>query len=231
MKRSITAIGASMLIILSGCVTNQHAIKNEMYDQMKEAPPAQRATAPGSLWTGESNRNMLFADNKAMYLYDIITITINETSVARNDASTNTARSSSTDAKISALLGMDTSILNKNASMGTQIAASGSTTSTLKGSGDTNRGNTLKLNITGRVIKVLENGNLLIEGRKQVTINAENQYIVITGIIRPEDVSADNYVDSKNIADARIVYTGAGVIAEKQKPGWGTRVIDYVWPF
>ena len=231
MNRSILAIGAGIVILLSGCVATQHAIKDEMYEKIPPAPLPQRTAAPGSLWTGESNRNMLFADNKAMYLNDIITITINETSTAQNAASTNTARSSSTDAKISALLGLDTSILKNNPSMGTQIAAGGSTASAMKGSGDTNRGNTLKLNITGRVIKLLENGNLLIEGRKQVTINAEDQYIVITGIIRPQDVSQDNYVDSKNIADARIVYTGAGVVAEKQKPGWGTRVLDVIWPF
>jgi flagellar L-ring protein precursor FlgH len=126
---------------------------------------------------------------------------------------------------------MDTSILSKNANMGTQLSAGGGTTSTMKGTGDTNRGNTLVLNVAGRVIRRLENGNLLIEARKQVTINSEDQYIVITGIIRPEDVSADNYVNSKNIADARIVYTGSGVVADKQNPGWGTRVLDYVWPF
>jgi len=231
MNRNMLAIGTGMMIMLSGCLTTQHAIKDEMYEKMSPAPPPQRVSAPGSLWAGESNRNMLFADNKAMYLNDIITITINETSTAQNAASTNTARSSSSDAKISALLGIDTSILKSNPSMGAQIAAGGSSTSAMKGSGDTNRGNTLKLNITGRVIKLLENGNLLIEGRKQVTINAEDQYIVITGIIRPQDVSQDNYVDSKNIADARIVYTGAGVVAEKQRPGWGTRVLDVIWPF
>jgi flagellar L-ring protein precursor FlgH len=115
--------------------------------------------------------------------------------------------------------------------MGSQLAAGGGTTSSMKGAGDTNRGNTLVLNVAGRVIRRLENGNLLIEGRKQVTINSEDQFIVITGIIRPEDVSANNYVDSKNIADARIVYTGSGVVAEKQNVGWGTRALDYVWPF
>ncbi len=87
------------------------------------------------------------------------------------------------------------------------------------------------MNIAGRVVKVLENGNLLIEGRKQVTINDEDQYIVITGIIRPQDVSPDNTVDSKNIADARIIYTGAGVVTDKQRPGWGTRILDWIWPF
>jgi len=174
---------------------------------------------------------MLFADNKAAYLGDIITIVVNETSSAKNEASTNTSRSSSTNNNLSALLGLETSILKRNDNMKGQIAASGGSTSSMKGSGDTNRGNTLKMNIAGRVVKVLENGNLLIEGHKQVTINNEEQYIVITGIVRPQDVTPDNMVDSKNVADARIVYTGAGVVADKQHPGWGTRIMDWIWPF
>jgi len=121
---------------------------------------------------------MLFADNKAAYLGDIITIVVNETSSAKNEASTNTSRSSSTNNNLSALLGLETSILKRNDNMKGQIAASGGSTSSMKGSGDTNRGNTLKMNIAGRVVKVLENGNLLIEGHKQVTINNEEQYIV-----------------------------------------------------
>lgn len=218
--------------VLCGCSQTQYAIRDDMYERLREAPPAPKySPAPGSLWKGESNRNMLFADNKAVYQGDIITIVVNETSSAKNDASTNTSRSTSTEAKISALLGLDASILKRNANMGGEIAAGGTSTSTMKGSGDTNRGNTLKMNIAGRVVKVLENGNLLIEGRKQVTINDEDQYIVITGVIRPQDVTPDNTVDSKNIADARIIYTGAGVVTDKQRPGWGTRILDWIWPF
>lgn len=230
MKRVFIWVIISLL--LAACYQTQYAIKDDVYERLKEAPPPPPpATSPGSLWKGESNRNMLFSDNKALYQGDIITIVVNETSSAKNDASTNTSRATSTEAKISALLGLDTSILKRNANMGTEIAAGGTTTSTMKGSGDTNRGNTLKMNIAGRVVKVLENGNLLIEGRKQVTINDEDQYIVITGIIRPQDVTPDNTVDSKNIADARIIYTGAGVVTDKQRPGWGTRILDWIWPF
>ena len=184
--RTVTiAVGVAAIFLLAGCTAGEHAIKDEMYQQMRPAPTVQPSAAPGSLWKGESNRNMLFADNKATYANDIITITINETSKAQNSASTNTSRASSSDAKINAFLGIDNSILQMNPSMGTQIAAKGSHDSTMKGAGDTNRGNTLVLNIAGRVVKRLDNGNLLIEGRKQVTINSEDQYIVITGIIRP----------------------------------------------
>jgi len=74
-------------------------------------------------------------------------------------------------------------------------------------------------------------GNLMIEGRRQVTINAEDQYLIIGGVIRPQDITADNTIASQYISDARIVYTGEGVINDKMRPGWMTRVVDWVWPF
>ncbi|MEQ8163676.1 MAG: flagellar basal body L-ring protein FlgH, partial [Smithellaceae bacterium] len=72
---------------------------------------------------------------------------------------------------------------------------------------------------------------LLIEGRRQLTVNAEDQFLVITGIVRPEDITAINTVASQYIADARILYPGDGVINDKMRPGWLTRVVDWVWPF
>ena len=121
--------------------------------------------------------------------------------------------------------------LNANPNMGGKIAVGGSSVSTLKGEGDTSRGGKLQARLTARVVKVLDNGNLLIEGRRQLTLNAEDQFIVITGVIRSEDIMADNWVLSSNMADARIVYTGSGILADKQHPGWMTRVLDWGWPF
>jgi flagellar L-ring protein precursor FlgH len=77
----------------------------------------------------------------------------------------------------------------------------------------------------------MDNGNLVIEGKRQVTVNAEDQYLIISGIVRPDDIAFDNTVQSKYIADARIFYTGQGTVNDKMKPGWLTRIIDWVWPF
>jgi flagellar L-ring protein precursor FlgH len=129
------------------------------------------------------------------------------------------------------MLGLNTSVINSNANLGGKLAIGGESASTLKGAGDTSRGGTLQARLTARVVRVLDNGNLLIEGRRQLTLNAEDQFIVITGVIRPEDIAADNWVLSSNIADARILYTGSGVLADKQHPGWMTRALDWVWPF
>jgi flagellar L-ring protein precursor FlgH len=128
-------------------------------------------------------------------------------------------------------LGIENSIINKNPNMGPVLSVGGGSDNNMKGAGDTSRSSKMTAQIAGRVVKVFENGNMVIEGRRQVTINAEDQYIVITGIIRPEDVTPENFVHSRNISDARIVYTGMGVINDKSRPGWGTRIVDWVWPF
>jgi len=187
--------------------------------------------APGSIWPGENRFNMLFVDRKARNVNDIVTIIVQESSRGGNNASVNTSRSSSTEAGITSLLGLDTSIIESNANMGGEIRIGGFSENAMKGAGKTSRDGSLQAQITARVTQVLENGNLAIEGRRQLTVNAETQYIVITGVIRPEDITADNLVESQYIADARIVYTGNGVINEKMRPGWLTRVADWAWPF
>lgn len=224
--------------MLSGCSLSTRNIATEPSIPPPIAPVVKSIEAPppvprtnGSLWMGENSRNMLFTDNKARYVNDIITIVIEESSSGRNKASTNTSRDTSTNSGVSALLGLDTSIINKNANLGGKISIGGSSANSLKGSGDTSRGGTLSARVTARVVRMLENGNLLIEGRRQLTLNEEDQYIVITGIVRPEDITSENLVMSYHIADARIVYTGTGVINDKQRPGWLTRVLDWGWPF
>ncbi|MCX7817065.1 MAG: flagellar basal body L-ring protein FlgH [Syntrophales bacterium] len=228
--RGVLIFIVSMLFIC-GCA-ERYSVKPEHYNAFPEAKHAPSVQpAQGSLWVGENNRNMLFTDNKARYVNDTITIVIEESSLGQNRATTNTSRTTTTGTSISALLGIDTSILKRNPNMGSSISVGGESTNSLKGSGDTSRGSTLKAVVTGRVVKVLENGNLLIEGRKQITINAEDQYLIITGIVRPQDVTAENYVYSTSISDARIVFTGSGVINDKMRPGWGTRILDWIWPF
>lgn len=230
--RNHLLIGLTAAMLLGGCspyAPRPEAIRPET--KLQPLPAAVPVHTPGSLWSGENSRNMLFTDNKARYVNDIVTIVIDESSSGQNQASTNTSRNSATNAGISAMLGLDTSILQKNPNMGAAITVGGSTANSLKGSGDTSRGGQLKARLTARVVRVLDNGNLLIEGRRQVTLNNEDQYIVVTGLIRPEDITAENAILSSNMADARIVYTGSGVLMDKQHPGWMTRVLDWGWPF
>jgi flagellar L-ring protein precursor FlgH len=226
----VILIIAGMSLMATGCATQK--ITPVRPETVYTAPqPQAPAPAPGAIWRGENDKNMIFADKKARYLDDIVTIIISEAATGGNKASTNTGRDASTSANINALLGIDNSILANNTSMGGQIAIGGTHSNSLKGTGDTSRNTTLVAKISARVIRVLDNGNLLIEGRRQVTVNAEDQYLIISGIVRPQDITTDNTVASQYIADARIVYTGDGVINDKMRPGWLTRVVDWVWPF
>ncbi len=219
-----------LAILVSGCSAGMAEMKAEK-PVVPVDPVKITAPAPGSIWPGENARNLLFADRKARYVNDIVTIIISEQSQGGNSATTNTGRDTKTTAGISALLGVDTSLINNNANLGGKIEIGGSSTNSLKGTGDTTRGGNLIARLTARVTRVLDNGNLMIEGRRQLTVNAEDQFIIMNGIIRPEDITAENLIYSQYIADARIMYTGNGVINDKMRPGWLTRVTDWVWPF
>ncbi len=216
------------LLLLVSCVPTQKVVKEDVY-----VPPSAQLQEPqmGSIWRGENAQNSLFVDRKARGVGDIVTIIIAESSSGNNKAGTDTSRNTSTNAQIDALLGLETSILDRNENMGGQIRIGGTSANSLKGAGNTSRGNTLSARITARVIRVLGNGNLVIEGRRQVTVNAEDQYLIISGIIRPDDITSENLIASQYIADAQIFYTGKGVVNDKLRPGWMTRVVDWVWPF
>lgn len=228
MKNIKYFIYPGIFFLLISCIPLQETVKEDVY-----IPPPVEKPAPqmGSIWQGENAQNSLFVDRKARGIGDIVTIIISESSTGNNKAGTDTSRDATTDAEITALLGLETSILKRNENMGGQIKIGGSSTNNLKGAGNTSRGNSLVARITARVIRVMENGNLVIEGRRQVTVNAEDQFIVISGIIRPDDITSDNLIASQYISDAQILYTGKGIVNDKLRPGWLTRVVDWVWPF
>ena len=99
------------------------------------------------------------------------------------------------------------------------------------GSGKTRRSGELSAIISARVVDILPNGNLVLEGKKDTIVNNELQFVVLSGIIRPEDINEENTVLSTMISDARIEYSGKGVIADEQGPGWLRRALDNAWPF
>ncbi len=221
------------ICLMAGLVCGCSAGMAEMKARpvIAEEPMRVSTPAPGSIWSGENAHNLLYADRKARYVNDIVTIIISEQAQGGNKATTNTSRDTQNSADITALLGVDRSIINNNANLGGKIALGGSSTNALKGTGDTTRGGNLAARLTARVTRVMANGNLVIEGKRQLTVNSEDKFIIMSGIIRREDITGENVIYSQYIADARIVYTGDGVINDKMRPGWMTRVVDWVWPF
>jgi flagellar L-ring protein precursor FlgH len=111
---------------------------------------------------------------------------------------------------------------------GEEFASSGE--NTFSGSGSTAQSNSLTGSVSVHVIRVFGNGNLEIMGQKKLTLNNGDEYIRVSGIVRPRDISADNVVQSDRIANADINYIGAGDIARSGKKGWYTRLMETIAP-
>jgi len=212
------------LVLAASCSQNLY-VKAD-HPQFTEPEP-KKAASPGAIWAGENSNNSLFSDRRAKGLNDVVTIVVNESATGGNNATTQTSRDTSTSAGITSLLGFEQ---NLQRALG-NVSVGGTSSNSLKGAGQTTRNGNLTAMISAKVVKVLVNGNFVIEGRRLVTVNAEDQYLTITGIIRPDDIAFDNSILSQYIADAKLVYTGKGVVDDKQRPGWLTRIVDWIWPF
>lgn len=199
--------------------------------------PVKKPTS-ASLYNDASSRNF-FQDLRAYQVGDLVTVNIIESASASKNAGTKTSRDSSIDGSIDSVLGWEnklkylTSLGNKNVGNSLDKASllKASLANSFDGSGTTTRNESMTAYITVRVIDVMPNGNLFIQGTREVKVNNETQHIILSGTIRPADISPDNSVLSSYIGDARIEYTGSGVLSDKQSPGWLTRVVDFVWPF
>ena len=217
-----------VLIFTVGCSKNLY----RQADHPQFAPPEiKNAPLPGTIWTGENSVNSLFADRRAKRVNDVVTIVVSESAVGGNNANTTTSRDTTNSSNVTSFLGLEGGVLDLLRKGTPSISSGGTSSNSLKGVGKTSRDGNLTATMSARVMNILENGNFLIEGRRQVTVNAEDQYLIITGIVRPDDIATDNTVLSQNIADAKIVYTGKGVVDDKMRPGWLTRIVDWVWPF
>jgi flagellar L-ring protein FlgH len=217
-------------LTLTSCAKPQEHIVNIPEPLEEIQTDKTKATSDGSLWPGE--QHSLYADHKARTTGDIVTITISEKASASKVATTDSGRTSSLSASIPNFLGIeksDTLAQNPNIDLATLLKADFA--NSFSGNGKTVRNEDLTASLTTQVIQVYPNGNLKIRGGKEVQVNDETQVIYLTGIIRPVDIMANNTIDSSQILNAKISYTGKGAISDKQNPGWMTRAIDNVWPF
>ena len=224
MKRILVALSG---LLLSSCVVQQTEVVSPSFDQPLK-PPAQNYSN-GSIWQASTIART--EDGKARRIGDIVTIIVTETASASKQAATATGRSSKISAGIPNMLGLEESkIITSNfADLSKLLNASAS--SSFDGSGSTSRKETLTATISAKVIDVLPNGNLKIEGRRNVKVNYEDQIVTVKGTIRQRDVTAENTINSIYVADAQISYSGEGIISDRQKPGWLMNVLDKLWPF
>jgi flagellar L-ring protein precursor FlgH len=219
-----------LVFILVGCATTTTKLppKPPKYVYKEEAL---RPMSKNSLWI---DRASLFEDNKARRLNDLVTIKIVENISGSGDAETDVSRESGIDVGITDLFGipLDLNLSNLYGKGHTfSPTVKSSFENSFKGSGKTKRNSKLIGTITAKVIEVMPNGNLILEGRKDIVINNERQILILRGMVRPEDIDSDNTVLSSRLTDTEIYYVGKGIIQASQSPGWLGTILNKIWPF
>ena len=176
--------------------------------------PAAPAPSASLFRPGAAN---LFADQRARQRGDILTIRINVSDRAAFDNSSERSRAGGESASVASLLGIDKlidAVVPGKAKSGGGVSADSDSRST--GSGRTQRAETINLTLAAIVTEVLPNGNLLIRGRQEMRVTNELRELVVTGIIRPQDIERDNSIRHSQIAEARVSYGGRGQITDAQ---------------
>ncbi len=168
-------------------------------------------SSPGSLYSPTGRLGDGFRDVRASQLYDLVTIVVSDNSSAVSTGTTNTQRKSSAKASVASLAGV------KSATGVLANLANASGSQQLEGQGTTSRGTTLSTTVTATVTDVLPNGNLVVQGEKEILVNSERQVISVRGIVRPDDLSSVNSVPSDRVARIEILVNGKGVVNDAVK--------------
>ncbi|MEQ1635479.1 MAG: flagellar basal body L-ring protein FlgH [Methylococcales bacterium] len=173
-------------------------------------PPVQNS---GSIY--QSGYDMrLFEDRSAKRIGDILTVRLVENTTAKKKSDLNAAKDTKLQASVPSLWGLGASVL------GSDLSSQASASDAFKGGGGANQSNSLLGDITVTVVDVLPNGIMKIRGEKRVTLNRGSEYVRLSGMVRPVDIDTSNTILSTKVADATIMYTGDGAMADSSKVGW-----------
>lgn len=183
-----------------------------------------------SLWTGE--RGSLLGDRRAERRGDILTVVIEIDEKAEISNSTERSRSGSESMQVPQLLGLP-QVIDPNLPEGASLANGVSTNSASASGGDgsVRRNEKLTLRVAATITDVLPNGAVRIEGSQEVRVNFEMRELLVSGFVRPEDITRQNEITYDKIASARISYGGRGQITDVQQPRYGQQIADIFLPF
>lgn len=198
--------------------------------KMPMPAPSLAQRQPNSLW--QTGARAFFRDQRASRVGDILTVivTINDQAQLQNE--TKRSRDNDEAANMTNLFGFESHLKNwfPQAIDPENIANIGSTSNT-NGKGSIARQEQINLRVAATVTQVLPNGNLVLQGKQQVGVNFDMRELTISGVIRPQDISAENTVTYDQIAEARIAYGGRGSITDVQQPRYGQQLFDIIMPF
>ena len=234
-----------LITAMAGCTTTpigkppefsppERAVEREaMFNPSFPNPVLTSSLGPSpraSLWTGE--RGSLLGDRRAMQRGDIMTVVIEIDDSAEISNSSDRSRSASQQAGIPQLLGIPQRVdprLPEGASVGELVDLNSQSTSS--GDGSVSRNERLALRVAVTITDVLPNGVLEIVGQQEVRVNYELRELIVSGFVRPEDITRQNEITYDKIASARISYGGRGQITDMQQPRYGNQVLESILPF
>jgi flagellar L-ring protein FlgH len=215
------ALRLAPLLVLAACGVGGPGPSAD-YRPTLAAPPAPVQVANGAIFQAANGYAPLTSGNRASMVGDLVTIVLVERTqaVKSNSAQTDREGGISLTPPITGPLNLfDPSDVNARGDL------------SFSGEGRAAQSNALSGEITVTIAEVYPNGTMLVRGEKLVTLNRGDEYIRIAGLIRPQDISADNRIASTRVADARITYSGSGEIARASRQGWLQRFFSAVSPF
>lgn len=224
----IMALISVCLISVAGCA-NQPMIAPQPDDPyfapVEPVPQTVNVVPNGSLYV-DSSPNNIYSDNKARRIGDIITVVLAENTSASKQAKAEYGKENDVSMQPFTALGRNVTIGGNSLDLGL------SSETEFKGDSKADQSNSLSGQISVHVTRILPNGNLVVRGEKWLTLNTGDEYVRVTGTIRPEDILSDNTVASNRVANARIQYSGTGSFADANKQGWLSQFFYSTWwPF
>jgi flagellar L-ring protein precursor FlgH len=233
MNRRVMGAVVATLVLLAGTGASAQdgkskdkpAVTPDNYDELyARYLQAARGSATPAAGKDISWMSGLASDLRARRVTDLVTIRVVENTSATGTADSSLDKNSSANASVTKLFGMEKHIPGDPTSL---VGASANTK--FKGAGTTSRTSTLTAMVTARVIEVLPNGDLVLEGAREIDINGDHQIAVLTGVLRPSDIQSNNVAFSSSVGQLRIRYFGKGLMKDNLQPGWLIRALNKIF--
>ncbi len=225
-------------LLLGGCTAKltepEIAFTPPQYvEEMPSREEENAYTAQGSLF-GQGD-SPLFSDHKAMHVNDIVTVVISEkaTSSSKAKKALNEADTMGLNGGVFASAGGNTAVGSAISKINglSNIGFTAGSTSDYAGSGSATKDASFTTTVSARIVKVMANGNYFITGRREIMVDDQKQIMQLSGVIRPYDIDQNNQITSAKISDAKILYANEGDVDRSVNQGWGSKIVQAVWPF
>ncbi len=239
MKRKILTILTPLCLslLLDGCSMSlmdpEIDFKPPKYVEEMPAKENDRSSiSTGSIFG--QGENPLFSDHKAMHVNDIVRVVISENANSSNTASKQLSEDEESNLGGGTFVTGGSDTMSKYANKLNRVSNIGfgsKSSSAFKGSGSATKNASFTTTVSARIVKVLINGNYFISGKREILIDKQKQTIQISGVIRPYDIDQYNKIDSAQMSEAKILYKMDGDVDRATEQGWGTKLVQAIWPF